>query len=720
MPGLSKAVNGYATTQNEEGPRKQGNAVAHLGFDLHALGAFFSLMEARPRTGRYHQIRRHLSHLRHPSAAVDAPRNLLGSSRLRTMGTASATPRSQVLGLGHRGRFQRGLHDFTPDRVYVWGMASNIRFITKPLAPFLVTLLVAAACGGQRGAIAPSTAPRPAPAAPAPAVGLTPGTVDAALREAWKSAGIQPAPPATDATWLRRVHVDLVGDLPKTQEILEFISDLAPDKRARKVEELLASPGYAQHWTHYWEDELIGREGRSPRLDRAAFRAWLHGQLAANTPWDKLVASVLSATGQNGDPASGAVNYTLRFDSPQDLAGAASRTFLGLQIQCAQCHDHKTEKWKTDDFRRFTSSFLHARIEPIDRGPVKGIRRVELLDSGRIPGRFARNPDLAAIASVRPTALDGADLDKGKDTRKALAAWMTSRENPWFARAFVNRMWGHLLGRGFVDPVDDIRPSNPTTQPLLLDALARDFVARGFDARALFRLICLTEAYQLDSAGGAGIDAENKLWGRFRLTPLGPEELLSALFSATEIEAAAERVGIQNLPQLKAQIVRSYSFLFEVDEDQDSHDYEGNVSQALALINGRVVGYGVRALPGTALASVLEAKGDDASRILALYLRTLSRKPTTAETERWLRYVAEAPARASSKPPEGAMPAVEAPRDADRRPAKKQGKKPSRQGGGDARLQRLGARGAPADPRTAAFEDLFWTLLNSSEFFFNH
>lgn len=599
--------------------------------------------------------------------------------------------------------------------------------------PLLVVLAAAAACGGAANSQPPKTSAAPPSSAKETRAALAPEAIDAALHDAWKAAGVTPAPRADDATFLRRAYVDVVGTIPPPGAVDAFVADKAPDKRQKLVEQLLASPEYAEHWMNYWDDVLMGREARGPDVDRVAFRYWLRARFEANAPWDRIVRDLVAATGQNsiggarvrlpvamamqipmgtsvprkgdGDAddlerVNGAVNWTLRFQqAPQDLAGSASRVFLGVQIQCAQCHDHKTEKWKQDDFRRFTSAFLHARIEPIDKGNAMGnVKRVELGDLGRVAPRFAKNPELLPIARAKATALDGTDLEKGEGTRKALAAWMTSRENPWFARAIVNRMWGHFLGRGFVDPVDDMRASNPAVMPELLDRLAADFVAHDYDLKHLIRTITATEAYQLAASSSAKPDPENKLWGRFHLVPLGPEELMNALLRATNLEDAAKRAGIQDLDKLRVQLVKQYAFLFDVDEESDAPDYSGTVTQALSLLNGQLVGQGSRGLPGSTLDDVLAKKDlDDGARIDELALRVLSRKPTADERAAWVNYV-----QIASKTPPATVP-------------------PRKKGGaGQGPLGRLGARARSGDPRRAAYEDLVWAWLNSSEFTFNH
>lgn len=544
-----------------------------------------------------------------------------------------------------------------------------------------------------------------------------------------------PAARADDATYLRRVYIDVVGTIPDPKTVESFLADPSPNKREKLVVDLLASPAYATYWTNYWDDVLMGRDAKSPLVDRVAFRAWLRQRFEANTPWDVLVRDLLAATGTNSaggprtnlakalasgtfsegssthdsdessgaddDAINGAVNWTLRFESnPQDLAGSASRVFLGVQIQCAQCHDHKTEAWKQADFRRFTAAFLHSRIAPVgDKDKAMGMqRRVELLDLPRVAPRFAKEAELAPIVSMKPTALDGTDLDRGVGTRQALAAWMTSKQNPWFAKAIVNRMWGHFLGRGFVDPVDDVRPSNPATMPELWDSLTESFVRSGFDMRSLARTITQTEVYGLaarpGAEGDANNDANNDMWGHFHLVPLGSSELLNAILTATNVERAAERAGIKDMDKLRFQLVRQYAFLFDVDEEQDVPDFSGTVTQALSLLNGQLAGQGSRALPGSALVDILDRPGDDVSKIDALYLRTLSRHPLDDERTRWVDYVQTTYKSAPTIAP------------------------PKAGGPGAGPLGRLGKK--REDRRYAAYEDVLWTLLNSSEFSFNH
>jgi len=559
-----------------------------------------------------------------------------------------------------------------------------------------------------------------------------PADVDRLLRARWQKEHVTPSPKVDDARFLRRVYLDLVGTVPSTDATLAFLADAAPGKRDRVVRALLDSPRFAVHWAHYWEGVLLGREMGGDRVDRAAFRDWLRGRLEQDAPWDQVVRALVTATGQNSkggkrrddeeasfmmvgkmaptpaapdespqavpaeQPVNGAVNWYLRYaDAPADLAGNASRAFLGIRIQCAQCHDHPTESWKQEDFRRFTACFARIRRQPLEKGPIMGLRRIVVDDAKRpqFGGPNAMNAELAEIARAPPAALDGTSFAEANSPREALAAWMTQPKNPWFARALVNRLWGHLLGRGFVEPVDDMRPSNPVTAPEVLEALAQDF-AKDYDLKRLFRRLCATQAYQLSSDAVTGQPAEAKLWSRYPLKPLGPDDLLEAIVAVTHIAPAIELAGGDNLDKVRLALRRQFVNTFDVDEDSDRVDFEGTIPQALMLQNGSLVNHGVTAVPEATLKAVLDAPGTDEEKMKILVMRAWGRSPTPSEVQRLVAFV-NAPHPLS--------------------PFRKDDKTPDPLG----RLQKL-TQGEKPTPKSQAYEDVFWALLNSSEFTFNH
>jgi len=551
-----------------------------------------------------------------------------------------------------------------------------------------------------------------APAKPAP---LAASEVDRMLGALWEKEKIAPTPLIDDTRFLRRVSLDLRGVIPSPEEIEKYLAQPAAERRQKAVDAMLEGPRFANHWTNYWDRVLMGRDTKNAIIDRVAFRGWVHQKLAANAPWDRLVYELVTATGQNraddGDTSkvNGAVNWLLKYrDSPADLTGATSRVFLGVQIQCAQCHDHKTEKWKTEDFQKLAACFMQTRGELVDREGRQ--KRFDVVDVDKVPrGPARKNPMMAPYITAKPGAIDGTDFSASPNRRQALGSWLTSPKNPWFAQAIVNRMWGHFFGRGVVDPVDDFRESNPPVAPELLARVAEDFVAQGHDLKKLMKLLVSTQAYQRAPAPRAENPAQGRLWARYRLMPLGPDELLDSLVAATKVDALLARSNEDELDRIRMQVRNQFNTLFDVDEEDPNDDFDGTIPQALMLLNGRVTNAGSSALPGTALAEVLALPGGDDVKIKALYLRTLSREPASDEVARWVAFL-DAPREAVHT----AGPAPE-PR------AKGKGKKNQRPDPLAAvdRQAKKGPRGAD-EARRQAYEDLLWALLNSSEFYFNH
>lgn len=540
--------------------------------------------------------------------------------------------------------------------------------------------------------------------------------VDSLLRAAWDGQGITPAPAADDATFLRRSTLDLWGRLPSAEDARTFAAAPAPDRRALWIDHLLGDERFAERFAVVWTDILLGEGGRKNGVDRAAFRSWLKARMGERAPWDAIVRDVVAGSGENSPGGSvkerllaaaaevaepldgdvhGNVNYLLGHrGAVEDLTGRTSRVFLGIQIQCAQCHDHKTEAWTTDQFRSLAAAFIQTRAVPVD-GREKGEMRV--FDVRNVP-RAKLGPRATdaqrAIAKAPPRALDGTPLD-GADRRKALADWITSRNNPTFAKAFVNRVWASLLGTGFVEPIDDFRPGNRPVLPELLDALSQGFVASGHDVRGLFRTVCLSEAYQR-SAG-----APSALWSSFALRPLPADVLFDAVVAAARLGPLVEEVAGERAELVRARTRQRFVLVLDVDEDAGTHRFEGSIPHALLLSNGVVTRVATRAVEGSALLEILRASATDDARLDALYDRALGRKPSSEERGQWTRFLDEA-ARAGAKG-EDARPRNLAKAKAD--PL--------------ARLEKR-LRSRAETPRDRAFEDVFWALLNSSEMAMQH
>ncbi len=586
--------------------------------------------------------------------------------------------------------------------------------------------------------------------------------LDRLIYAAWQQKKVVPAKPVDDARYLRRIYLDITGSIPPEQVVSDFLADRSPNKRAKAVDALLDSSAYADHWATYWDNVLMGKPAPMATVDYSAFRRWLHGEFAQNTPYNRFVTDLITASGINStgpsyaealgygmagaatvvdpdrpkiDPATvnGAVNWHLRFaQNPADVAGIASKIFLGVQIQCAQCHDHKTEKWKQTDFRSFTACFIQTVGIPNQRytagQAMKGILTLNVRDvnfpirGNKMNGGDERVP----YAQATPMALDGTPITYNRlDRRKDLAAWMTAKQNPWFASAIVNRMWAKFLGRGFVEPIDDFRPSNPGVVPEAMQLLAKDFVAHDYDLKTLIKTICATEAYQLSSVPAASkADPENTLWDHYRLKPMEVNEIVTSLITATNFQPVLNRVAGGSADQLTSRLQRLLTFTFNTDEpESEQKDFEGTIPQALLLLNNGLTNGTVSPIPGSALADVLGMPGNDTDKITSLYLRTLSRKPSPTEVMRWTEFLA-APrqvvvARASDLPRPPARPN---PGMAGKPGQQGMGMMGGAQAGADPLLRIAVMRNQfnTPTPKQQAYEDMFWALLNSSEFIFNH
>jgi hypothetical protein len=570
-------------------------------------------------------------------------------------------------------------------------------------------LLLAIVLGGSAACHRSTEGPAKVPsgvATPTPAPDAS-QIVDDALRDAWQKQEITPAKPVADGRFLRRAYLDIVGRIPTLEELTAFLSDPSLDKRSKAIDALLAGAEYAKHWTRYWDDVLLGDKIDKNIVDRDEFDRWLEARFSQNTPWDEIAVLLVTAQGTNRtkeddsdamvkavksgqdlatmsgqspsketpddrateqDHVNGAVNWLLKYrDDPQDLAGNLSATFLGVKIQCAQCHDHKTEKWKQRDFQQLAACLTTAKVIPIDAARDGGPRRFGVFEVKKPFVRVANQPELAAIAQAAPVTLDGTDLSQAESRREAFGEWMRSPKNPWFAKAIVNRVWGYFMGRGFVEPIDDFRPSNPVLLPELLDALANDFVAHRYDLKRLIAAITKSQAYQLAAEPRTAAGSADPLFSRYALKPLGPDELLDSIAVATELDTLLAGKNAGEFGTAKSQLRKQFGFLFDVDEESHPTSYDGTIPQALLLMNGRPLSRATNTVRQGALLKVLAMPGSDTEKLESLFLRTVARPPTSDELAKLL-------------------PLLQA------RPMQRQER----------------------------FEDIFWALLNSSEFIFNH
>lgn len=446
--------------------------------------------------------------------------------------------------------------------------------------------------------------------------------IDAHLDARLLSRGVPPAPPADDAEFHRRASLDLTGRIPTAHDVYAFLANPAPDKRAALIDDLTATPRHAQHAAALWRAVLVPETTAIPeaRAFRAGFEAWLRHQFRKNTPYDALVRELLtvplSTDPNNPTPAlrkPDAPNplafYAVKEAKPENLAAATTRVFLGVQIECAQCHDHPFSRWTRDQFWGLAAFF--AGVEQPQAGG--GLREVLDRRELAIPG---------AERTVPATFLDDKEPEWQfrKSPRVTLAGWVTAKGNPFFARATVNRLWGFVFGVGIVDPIDDFHDQNEPSHPELLDALAKAFVESGYDTRYILRAIVLSETFQRSSATTDPGQQDVRLYARFPVQGMTPEQLFDSLTVVT---------GVRNPGAVRQQFLEAFALSGRTTEAPTT------IIQALTLMNGGLVGGATTVESSRTLAAVVELPGlTAAERIEALYLAALGRMPRPEELRR--------------------------------------------------------------------------------------
>lgn len=500
------------------------------------------------------------------------------------------------------------------------------------------------------------------------------------VKQGWVDNEVQPSPQATDAEWLRRVYLDLVGHIPPGEEVDRFLADKDKAKHRKLVDKLLEDPGYIRNWTTIWTNNTIGR--RTPRrVSRVGMQKFFREAFARNLPWNEIVYELVSAEGHFEE--NGAVNYLLAQmtmnDNGVQAAAKTTRLFMGLQVQCTQCHDHPFNDWKQSQFWQFNSFFRQMRRVNHRKYDPKSGRQVDdyseiVWKSFEGPVYFERRDATMRVAYPK-FFKQNVKSDSETDRRKELAKLMISGEKPLIATAKVNRMWGHFFGYGFTRPIDDMGPHNAASHPELLDYLANQFVKSGYDLKKLIRWITYSEAYRLTSrtTDKNKIDnpaaGETPLFSHMYLKSMQAEQLYDSLIVAT----SAHRAGRSDWSQAerqRQQWMQQFVIAFDTDENDETTTFNGTIPQALMLMNGALTENAVNIKAGSYLRKVLSnRRNKDIVKITKLYLATLGRKPSKKELNA---------------------------------------------------LSRMFRANRNADMRLKTFQDLFWALLNSNEFIFNH
>jgi hypothetical protein len=468
------------------------------------------------------------------------------------------------------------------------------------------------------------------------------------------------APRIDDATFLRRAWLDIVGDTPTPEHVTAFLLDPAKDKRERVVRELLDDPQYGQNWARYWRDVIMSRklEDRA-RIVANPLVVSLTEKFNENESWDKIAAEFITATGDVRENGATAIHMA-QDGRTEETTAEVSRIFLGIQIQCAQCHDHKSDRWTREQFHELAAFFPRIAVRPV-QSPVK--RSFEVVSDDRPemgrrpnadvqnrrgqPEHFMPNLDDPAAPGTRMQPkffLTSAKLPYGTpdaERRGNVAKWMT--KNPWFATALVNRLWSELVGEGFYEPIDDMGPDRKPSAPKAVERLSRDFAESDYDIKWLFRTICATEAYQRESRPRREVDGTP--FAATVAQPLRSDQLFNALLSALDSPEPEASVNRRGRPQgigpygINASVRQGFEVAFGYDPSDPRETVNSSIPQALALMNGVRVNLAVRAIgQETMLGRLLEETDDNGAVVEDLYLRTLSREPTDKEMTTALKY----------------------------------------------------------------------------------
>jgi hypothetical protein len=461
--------------------------------------------------------------------------------------------------------------------------------------------------------------------------------VDRALALLQSSDKGTPLPPlADDEAFLRRVCLDLTGKLPSPKEIEAFVADTRPDKRARAIERLLASEAYAVNWARYWRDTLTYHTPASGNYLRwKLFDAWMVEQFRRNRPWGEVVTALVTATGINDECAP--VNYlTALYGNPVEIAATTSRVFLGVQLQCAQCHNARTEPWKREQFHELVAFFGRAKL--VQHKDVTG-RGTPYAIEGRADGQYAmtdkKDPKRLIVMTPRFLTGEAVPLEAtDAERRAALARFLTSPTDPWFARSYVNRMWTAMMGWGFYAGVNDVGSGPAPRYPEVLDQLAADWTSAGYDIRWLFRTLANTQVYQRHLQPRSA--SETPVMVAVCPSRLRPEQIFEALvkalgFSETDksipAPAPSAAPAVSRHTGLRHMIYQA----FKVDPSLPAEEVQGTIPQALLMMNSVLVNTFVAAKGKTYLAEALDKGLPDDEILLTLYERTLARKPTAKE-----------------------------------------------------------------------------------------
>lgn len=472
--------------------------------------------------------------------------------------------------------------------------------------------------------------------------------------------GIPPSDQIDDATFLRRTNLDVIGTLPTADETRKFLSDTASDKRVKLIDTLLQRPEYAEYWAMKWSDLLKADKLKITPQGTVGLTRWLRKQFAANRPYDEMAREILTAQGpvQGEGPAA----FFKTLDAPEVTSRAVSQLFLGVRIECAQCHHHPSERWSQDDYAGLAGFFSGITVKKLPDGTDSVVAR---------GGADQKHPRSGELVPARALGAKPADFTNVIDRRQTLAVWMTAPDNPFFARAIANRMWAHYFGRGLVEPIDDMRVTNPATNEPLLDALETHLKELKYDLKAFSRTLLMSRVYQL----GPGTDAnrdDRQHFSHARPKAVPAEVLLDAISQTTGVPEKFNGwpEGVRSIQvwdnRMPSYFFRIFGRPVRATVCECERSNEPSISQALHLLNSPEVNAKIAHRHGTAR-KLADSPLTDDQITDEIYLGTLNRFPNDEE-----------------------------------------------------RQLMKSAFEASAGQRRIAVEDILWSVLNTKEFLYNH
>ncbi len=488
--------------------------------------------------------------------------------------------------------------------------------------------------------------------------------IDAHAARKWRELGLTPSAACEDHEFLRRAMLDAIGTTPTPEEIDAFLRDTRPDKRERLVDALLDRPEYVDFWTLKWGDILRVNSDKLGAQGMLAFNLWLRESFRANKPLDRMVNELVTA--QGSIYTNGPANFFRVASGPDDLAETTAQVFMGVRLQCAKCHHHPFEAYGQDDYYGLAAYFARIKTKNSDEFGIFGREQViYVARNGEV-----RQPRSGKVMTPRP--LNARPSDDPVDRRRALSNWLVAADNPWLAKNVVNRYWGYLFGIGLVNPIDDLRETNPPTNPDLMDALAKDFREHKYDLKHLLKQIIRSRVYQLSALPTPDNRLDSQFFSHRPLKRLTAEQLLDAVNYATGTteKFTARPVGTRAIALPDTSTPSYFLDTFGRPERAIACECERSadptLSQALHLMNGDLINRKVSQADGRLAKLLKDKSASDESLIETLYIATFCRRPTPDEIKTAKALIADAPKR---------------------------------------------EQGA---------QDLFWGLLNSKEFLFNH